>query len=164
MRVLIAILAVLLFSSTLWTGEYYSRGLIAAHAGLASLTKSNTPEPDVPRVPRSECRECGGTGIVGDGNTKLPCGNCYDDAKNLNDLGVIVPKVNEGRQFVPPSFDVTKYRRSTGEWGTRRWLEDGVEKKSKVWVPAGKLLRLKKQTKSELQVRKAPARRAMCFT
>ena len=93
---------------------------------------------------------------MGDGNTKLPCGNCYDDAKNLNDLGVIVPP--------SPSFDVTKYRRSTGEWGTRRWLEDGVEKKSKVWVPAGKLLRLKKQKKSELQVRKAPARRAMCFT
>ena len=46
----------------------------------------------------------------------------------------------------PDNFDPQLYRLSTGEWGTRRWLNNSGDILSRqVWVPEGRLMRITKR-------------------
>ena len=132
-------------------------GLIAANVGISSVKRYDTPTPKpVPKVPRNECTECNGTGWVGDGTVRVPCGNCYENniSEGFGDSSDLAP---------PPSG----FRYSKGEFGIVRRVVDGKIVKSKKWVPEGGLLRT---TKRKLNVnqgngaRAQPQQRRQCFT
>ena len=77
MRVIGSTLLVLLLTCPAHAGRF--RAIIAAKIGLASVKRHDTPSPaPAPKVPRSECADCNGTGVIGDGTIELPCTNCYE--------------------------------------------------------------------------------------
>jgi len=55
------------------------RGEVAADMAF-SIHAHGAPAPSPNKVPRSKCQECLGTGYVGDGTVRVPCGNCVPDA------------------------------------------------------------------------------------
>jgi hypothetical protein len=67
-------------------------GPVAAEAAYASLRQSD--EPAKPKVPRSECKTCEGTGRVrsGDGQGWTKCPDCEPDEGALPRLGLEQPK------------------------------------------------------------------------
>lgn len=47
-----------------------------ATAGYAALLEPSPPVPPPPAPTPAKCRNCGGTGYVGDGRVKTPCPVC----------------------------------------------------------------------------------------
>jgi hypothetical protein len=167
LKLLLAVIAavmILAVTSMICSAGPY-RGMIAAQLGVSSVKRFDVPDnpnPE-PKVPRSECTECNGTGVVGDGTIEVPCGNCYDDSQSEE---FVPPGIDLKEESLPTNsepiikhrrvcdgngvcrsipYDSRKFRISKGEWGKRRWLDaDGSEQSQQVWVSPGQLLRIKK--------------------
>jgi hypothetical protein len=114
---------------------------IAAAAGLASGEVAAGPAP-TPKVPRAECTECGGTGVVGDGVVQVPCGNCYD----AGDLAEVDAGPGAARANVRPEVErlgqspaAAPPMAGAGHWSKQTKTYGRHGRRSRVvreWVPA----------------------------